>query len=56
MTMMNKPAEGSAAEEAMETPAFEKKEDAQVIGGKKPMKKVSAKGAQMLAEMIKGKE
>jgi len=44
------------AEEATETPAFEKKEDAKAKS-KKPTKKVSKKGAQLLAAMLnKGKK
>jgi hypothetical protein len=48
----NKIVEGSPAEEATETPAFEKKEDMKAKS-KKPVKKVSAKGAGLLAAMMK---
>lgn len=46
--------EGSAEEEATESPSFEKKEDSKAKG-KKPTKKVSAKGAQLLAQLMKNK-
>lgn len=57
--LMKKLAEGSAAEEATETPAFEKKEDAKVVVKKptaKVTKRVSAGQAQKLAAMLKGKK
>lgn len=57
MSQTKKPAEGSAAEEKTETPAFEKKEDAnkKPMFGKKRGKPISPDQAKRMASMLKAK-